>query len=116
MCMEIYYNPKCSTCHVALDLLEKKGVKLTIREYLKEPPTKTELKELIRKLGIRPEELIRKKEPIFTEKYKGKTLTDDQWIAAMVENPILIQRPIVIEGNKAIIGRPAERVIEIIEK
>ena len=111
MCMEIYYNPKCSTCHVALDLLEKKGVKLTIREYLKEPPTKTELKELIRKLGIRPEELIRKKEPIFTEKYKGKTLTDDQWIAAMVENPILIQRPIVIEGNKAIIGRPAERVI-----
>lgn len=114
--MEIYYNPKCSTCHVALDLLEKKGVKPDIREYLKEPPTKTELKELIRKLGIKPEELIRKKEPIFSEKYAGKTLTDEQWITAMVENPILIQRPIVIEGNKAIIGRPAERVIEIMQE
>ncbi len=110
--MEIYYNPRCSTCKVALSYLEKGTHDIHIREYLKEPPTQTELKGLIKKLGIKPEELVRKKEPIYQSTYAGKTLTDNEWIAAMVKNPILIQRPIVIEGNKAIIGRPAERVIE----
>lgn len=108
----MYYNPSCSTCRVALTYLEKEGKHPLIREYLKQPPTTRELKELIRKLGIKPEELVRKKEPIFEQKYAGKTLTDDQWIEAMVKHPILIQRPILIQGNKAIIGRPAEKVIE----
>ena len=114
--MEIYYNPTCNSCRVALSYLEKEGIRPTIREYLKQPLTRKELKELLEKIGIKAEELVRKNEPIFVEKYAGKTLSNDEWISAMVENPILIQRPIVISGNVAIIGRPPEKVIEFAEK
>ena len=103
----------CLTPLLSLKYLEEKGQHPQLREYLKEKPTQKELEELVEKLGIRPEELIRKKETIYKEKYAGKDMTDEKWIAAMVENPVLIERPILIKGNKAIIGRPAERVLEL---
>ncbi len=83
-------------------------------EYLLEPPTKEELKVLIKKLGIQPEELVRKKEPIYLEKFEGKTLSNTQWITAMVKYPILIERPIVVKGNKAVICRPPEKLLEFL--
>lgn len=84
-------------------------------DYLNHPPSKKELKELIRMLGIRPEELLRKKEPVFEAHYKGKKLTDAGWIDAMVKFPVLIERPIVIQGDRAIVARPEEKLAEFIK-
>lgn len=111
--MEIWHNPRCTKSREALALLEEKGEQVTIREYLKDTATKEELVELINKLGIKPIQLIRKVEAVFKENFKGKDLTDDQWIDAMVEYPKLIERPIVINGNKAVIGRPPVLVLDI---
>lgn len=111
----LYYNPRCSKCREALCLLEEKGIEPEIIEYLKEPPTEKQLKDLLKKLGLKAEELLRKKEPLFVEKYKTKKLSEAEWVKVMCKNPVLIERPIAIEGNKAIIGRPAERIIEILK-
>lgn len=110
----IYHNNRCSTSRCALEILEEKGKKFNTVEYLKDVPTVDELKGLIKKLKIKPFDLIRTKEPLFIEKYKGKNLSDEEWIKVMHENPILIQRPIIINGNKAVIGRPPEKVLEIL--
>jgi arsenate reductase len=104
----IYHNPRCTKSRGTLALLEARGVKPKVVEYLTTPPSAAELRAVVQKLGIRPEQLVRKGEEIFKEKYSGTTLTDAQWIEAMVKNPILIERPIVVRGDKAIIGRPPE--------
>jgi arsenate reductase (glutaredoxin) len=111
----LYYNPRCSTCRNALGLLNEQGCEVELIEYLKDIPTEKELKEVLKKLGLKPQDLLRKKEPLFAEKYKDKKLTDAQWIKVMCQNPILIERPVAIYGNKAVIGRPAERVVEILK-
>ena len=111
----LYYNPRCSKCREALCVLEEKGIKPEIIEYLNAPPTEKQLKELLKKLGLKAEELLRKKEPLFTEKYKNKKLSEAAWVKVMCKNPILIERPIAIEGDKAIIGRPVERVVDFIK-
>lgn len=85
-----------------------------VKEYLKNPPSKDELKEVVKKLGIKPAELIRKGEAEFKEYFKGKDLSDDEWLDAMVKFPKLIERPIVIEGDKAVLGRPPENVLELL--
>ncbi|MNY64454.1 arsenate reductase [compost metagenome] len=72
------------------------------------------MREIIEKLGIKPHDLIRKGESVYVSKYKGKDLSDEEWIAAMVENPILIERPILVSGDKAVIARPTERINEIL--
>jgi arsenate reductase len=95
-------------------LLEENGRDFVVKEYLKHPPTKEELKKLIDLLGIKPEQLIRKGESEFKENFKGKKLTDDEWIEAMVAYPKLIERPIVIDGDKAVLGRPPENVLTIL--
>jgi len=105
----IYHNPKCSKSRATLDLIADRG-DLKIVEYLKTPPTAKELEALIAKLGIEPEQLVRKGEDVYKEKHAGKTLTRAQWIDAMVRNPILIERPIVVVGDRAVIGRPPENV------
>ena len=111
----LYYNPRCSKCREALCLLEEKGVEPEIVEYLKTPPAEKELKDLLRKLGLKPTDLLRKKEPLFEKKFKNKKFSDAEWIKVMSKNPILIERPIAIEGNKAIIGRPPQNVITLLK-
>ena len=110
--MKIYHNPRCSKSRNTLALIEKH--KPEVIEYLKTPPSERELREIISLLKIKPEELVRKGEELYKEKYKGRKLSDDQWIKAMVQNPVLIERPIVINGKKAVIGRPPEKVLQII--
>ena len=111
----LFYNPRCSTCRNALGILNEQGCEVELIEYLKDAPTEKELKEVLKKLGLKPQDLLRKKEPLFKETYKDKKLTDARWIKVMTENPILIERPVAIYGNKAIIGRPAERVVEVLK-
>lgn len=97
-----------------LQLVEKKVKNVEVIEYLKTPPTEKEIADLLKKLGMKAEDIVRKKEKIFLEKYKGKKLTEKQWIKALAENPILIERPIFVNGNKAVIGRPPENVKKIL--
>ncbi|WP_420577642.1 arsenate reductase (glutaredoxin) [Ekhidna sp.] len=97
-----------------LALIEEKGENFIVKEYLKTPPTKEELKQIVDLLEIKPMDLIRKGEAEFKENFKGKDLSDDEWLDAMVSYPKLIERPIVIYENKAVIGRPPEKVLDII--
>jgi arsenate reductase len=110
----IFHNPKCSKSRATLALLQERGIEPEVVEYLKKPPTAAELKAIVAKLGIPAEQLVRKGEQIYKTEYAGKKLTDAQWIDAMVRHPILIERPIVIRGNKAVLGRPPENVLVLI--
>jgi arsenate reductase len=110
----IYHNPRCTKSRATLELLNARGIEPTVIEYLKTPPTAKELKTLVAKLGIKPEALVRKGEDVYKEKFAGKTLTDTQWIEALAANPILIERPIVVHGEEAVIGRPPENVEKIL--
>ena len=112
--IKIYHNNRCSKSICGVQALEEAGKEFEIVKYLEEVPTKTELKKIIKLLGITPIELVRKNEVIWKENFKGKTLSDDEIIEAMVSNPKLIERPIVINGDKAVIGRPTEKILEII--
>ncbi len=112
--LQIFHNPRCAKSRETLKILEDSNEFIEVVEYLKTTPSAEELEEIVEKLGIKPEELLRKGEAIYKEKFKGKSLTDDQWLEAMVEYPKLIERPIVIKGNKAIIGRPPEKVLEFL--
>ncbi len=111
---KIYHNNRCSKSRCTFDILEEQGEQFEVIEYLKNPPNMDEIKELLTMLGMKPLELIRKGEAIFKENYKGKNLSDQEWIAAMVAHPILIERPIVVKNGKAIIGRPPEGVLDIL--
>jgi len=113
--IQIYHNNSCTKSRQALQQLENSGKDFDVIFYLETPPDQTQLKDLIQKLEIKPFELIRKTEKIFTENYKGKTLTDDEWVNAMVKHPILIERPIVVKGDKAVIARPTDRIKEILD-
>jgi arsenate reductase (glutaredoxin) len=109
----IYHNPRCGKSRAALALLEERGVEPHIVEYLKTPPTAAELKAIIGKLGIKAEQLIRKNEEVYRTSYAGKTLSDSEWVEAMRAHPILIERPIVIKGSRAVLGRPPENVSQL---
>lgn len=113
--MIIYYNPECSKCNSALDLLKENNCSFEIREYLKQAPTVEELRELVAKLKVAPFDLVRKTEPLYLEKFQSQQLSDEQWLAILSENPLLIERPIVIDGEKAIIGRPPVLVLELVK-
>ncbi|MEO9257720.1 MAG: arsenate reductase (glutaredoxin) [Crocinitomicaceae bacterium] len=112
--MKILHNPQCSKSREALSILQEKGEKIEIIEYLKNTPSVEELKSIIKMIGVRPEEIVRKGEAIYKELYKGKVLSDEEWIEAMVKHPKLIERPIVIKDKKAIIGRPPLKIIDIL--
>lgn len=112
----IYHNPKCSKSRESLNQLQESGCDFEIVEYLKDSPDEKQLRELVKKLKIPAFDLIRKGEAVFKEKYKDKTLTEDECITAMAENPILIERPIVVKGNKAVIGRPIQNIIDLINE
>lgn len=113
--MKIYHNSQCSKSCGALEMLHQKGIIPQVIEYLNTPPGKTELKELLAMLQLKPLELIRTKEPLFQQKFEGHTYSDEQWIDVMVEYPELIERPIVVYGNKAIIARPIEKVLDLLK-
>lgn len=112
--IQIYHNSRCGKSRECLVFLENSGHKYEIIKYLEEIPTFEELKEIIRKLDIKPIELVRRKEKIWTENFKDKQLTDDEIIQAMISNPILIERPIVVNGDKAVIARPLEKAAAIL--
>ncbi|MFD2564727.1 arsenate reductase (glutaredoxin) [Aquimarina rubra] len=110
----IYHNPRCSKSRQCLAILEDKKEDLNIIKYLDTPFTDEKLTEVVDLLGIQPIDLVRKNEAIWKQEFKSKTLTNDQLIKIMCEHPKLIERPIVIKNNKAIIGRPPEKVIDIL--
>lgn len=112
--MKIYHNPRCSKSRDSFNLLTEKGVEFETVEYLKTPLTKDELQALLGKLGIPAKDLIRKGEKDFKEYFKGKELSEEQWVDAMIQYPKLIERPIVVKGDKAVIGRPIEKVIDLL--
>ena len=115
MSYKILHNPRCSKSRQALTILESNGLTFEIIDYLRNPLSINELKEVVRKLGIKPYDLIRRNEVVFKEKFKGSSLSDDQWIEVMIENPKLIQRPILITENAAVIGRPPEDINRLIK-
>lgn len=111
----IYHNPRCSKSRATLALIEARGIKPKIVDYLKTPPPAAELKAILRKLGLNPRDILRTGETIYAELgLKTRDLDDDALIALMVKNPILLERPIVVAGNKAAVGRPPENVLAIL--
>jgi len=113
--IKIYHNPRCSKSRIGVGILEEAKIDFEIVKYLDDVPSEKELKKIIKMLGISPIELVRKGEKVWKENYKGKELTDAQITKAMVENPKLIERPIVIKGDKAVIGRPSENIEDLIK-
>ncbi len=114
--MKIYHNSRCSKSRDSYNLLVEKGLEFETVEYLKNPLTKKELTALLKKLNIPASALIRKGEADYKENFKGKELSETEWIDAMVNYPKLIERPIIVKGNKAVIGRPIEKVIELLDE
>ena len=112
--MIIYHNPRCRKSRETLKLLQEKGVDPEIRLYLDDSPNKKELREVLKKLGISAESLVRKQESIFKENYKGKEMSEEDFIDALVKYPKLIERPIVIKGDKAVLGRPPGNVDKLL--
>lgn len=110
---KVYHNPRCSKSRMALEYLTNDNSEFETIEYLKETPSVQEMKDVLGKLGINAEELIRKGEADYKENFKGKNLTENEWIDAMIKYPKLIERPIVILGNKAVIARPTDRIDEL---
>lgn len=113
--IQIYHNPRCGKSRNCLAFIEKTNQEYQIIPYLTETPNFNELKELLKKLNLEPIELVRTKEKIWIENYKGKELTNDQIIQAMIDNPILIERPIVVKDGKAIIGRNPDLVAAFLD-
>ena len=112
MTIKIFHNPRCSKSRQTLTILEDNGIDFDIIEYLKESPNKETLLQIINLLDIKPRDLIRKGETVYKEKLlNSENLTDDDIVQFMVDNPILIERPIVYDDNRAIIGRPPENVL-----
>lgn len=111
----IYHNPRCSKSRQGVALLEASGNDFKTITYLKELLTKEELILILKKLGLQPIDLIRKNERIWKENYKGKSLSNEELIDVMIENPKLIERPIVCNNDKAVIGRPTEKIHTILK-
>ena len=111
----IYHNPRCGTSRKTLELIRKKGIEPKIIEYLKTPPTEKELHEVLKLLGMEPRELMRTKEAEYSRyHFDNPKLRRAQLIAAMVRHPVLIERPIVLSGGRAALGRPPENVENIL--
>ena len=112
--IKIYHNPRCSKSREGLAIIEESGLEFKVIKYLENRLSLAELTEIIELLDIEPIELVRQNEPFWKENYKGKELSDAKIIKAMIENPKLIERPIVINNNRGVIGRPPETILEII--
>lgn len=114
--IKVLHNHNCSKSNAILEYLDENGVAFQVIDIVNEPLTKVELKTILKKLNTSVHNIIRKNEQVYKEKYDGKVLTDDQWLDVLAENPSLVQRPILIKGSVAMIGRPLENVKFFIEK
>ena len=115
MSVSIYHNPRCSKSRLTLQILEEKGIDFKLVEYLKQAPTVARLEEILGMLGMKPRDLMRKNEAIYKElALDNAELSDEELVLAMHQNPILIERPIVVNGNEARIGRPPENILDIL--
>ena len=112
--MKIYHNPRCSKSRQTLNMIREANREVEIVEYLKTPPTEDELRDILHKLNLPVDYLIRKGEEIYKTEFKDKELTEDEWIAALVEHPKMLERPIVVNGDQAILGRPPENVQKLL--
>lgn len=111
----IYYNPRCRKSREALQIIREKGIEPDIKYYLKEPPSEEELSEVLRKMGKRPRDIFRKSEPLYKDLgLKNKDLSDEVLLEYLHKNPILIERPIVVKGQRAVLGRPPEDIRKIL--
>jgi arsenate reductase len=110
----LWHNPRCSKSRTALKLLEEKGQSPTVRLYLKDPPDEDEIAAVLDRLGLRPRDLMRRGEAAFQEAGLTEDAADDILIAAMAAHPILIERPVAIRGDRAVIGRPPESVLDLL--
>ena len=113
--LRIYHNARCSKSRSACALVAEGGHAAEVVNYLETPPTREELKDLLRMLGMAAGDLVRKGEPVFQEQYAGRTLTEEDWLEALMAHPILMERPIVVRGGRALIARPPERVLELLQ-
>ena len=112
--IKVYHNNRCGKSREAIKIVEASGKEFEIIKYLENPPTFDELELLLKKLNYQPLDLVRQKESIWTERFKGKKLSNEEIIKALVENPILIERPIIILKDKAIVARPTEKLNDFI--
>lgn len=108
--MKIYHNPRCRKSREALNIIQNYGVDPEIVLYLEMPPTLKELRDVLDKLEMKPSQIVRREEKLFKQEYRDKDLSDEQWLRVLADNPKLIQRPIVVRGKRAVIGRPPESV------
>lgn len=117
MTMVYYHNPRCSKSREGLKILKEKKVGFAIKEYLKEPLTASEIKELCNALKMSPSEIVRSKEEVFKDLgLHERKMNDQSWYQIIVKNPVLLERPILLKGKKAVIGRPTERLLELLKK
>ena len=112
----IYHNPRCTKSRQGLQILEESGEQFEVVKYLENIPTKAELIKVLGFLNIPAESLVRKNESIWKENYRGKNLIEDAILDAMIKYPKLIERPIVIKDNKAVIGRPTEKIFDLLNE
>ena len=113
--VRIYHNARCSKSRSACSILEAQGLQAEVIDYLKTPPSREELWHLIGLLGVKPLDLVRQGEPLFKERYAGRALSDEAWVEALAAHPELLERPIVVRGDRAIVARPPEKLLNWLE-
>ena len=112
--IQILHNPRCAKSRAGLKYLQDKGIEPEIIKYLDSPLSHDEFKTILRKMGAKPTDVLRKNEAVYKQQFKGKEFSDDEWIDIMLANPKLIERPIVINGDKAVLGKPAENIEQVL--
>ncbi|MCC5922404.1 MAG: arsenate reductase (glutaredoxin) [Crocinitomicaceae bacterium] len=112
--MKIYHNPRCAKSRETLNILKERGFNPEEVLYMKEPLGVPEMEDILNKLGVAPSALLRKKEKLFKEMFQDKELSEQEWLLVLLEHPNLMERPIVINKDKAVIGRPPENVLSIV--
>jgi len=115
MPLRLYHNARCSKSRSAYSLLAERDSAPELVDYLHAPLSKEDLRDLATKLGLAPSALVRRGEDVFREHFEGRTLTEEEWLEVLVAHPILLERPILVRGDRAVIGRPPERVLELLE-
>jgi len=108
--IKVYHNPRCKKSRAGLQYVQERTNDFEVVEYLKNPINESAFKDLLMKLNLKPHDMVRTQEAIYKSDFKGKNFNDDEWVKIMVENPKLIKRPIVVKGNKAVWGDPADNL------